>query len=148
MVFKKNPLIPVKPKTDSNFKTPENQSAGILDDYSVRKVTSNQVTYTSQIRIGKGEADRYIYFYDGGSETGKYIAWQDSPPRFIINELLQVSTGVKSLGYVSADTGMYNYADNSSADTAYVPMFLYGTDSTPPTASNFPIGTYYIQYTA
>ena len=38
--------------------------------------------------------------------------------------------------------------DNSSADTAYVPMVLYNTDATPPTASGFPIGTIYIQYTA
>lgn len=39
-------------------------------------------------------------------------------------------------------------ADQSSADTAYVPMVLYNTDATPPTASGFPIGTIYIQYTA
>jgi hypothetical protein len=38
--------------------------------------------------------------------------------------------------------------DASSADTAYVPMVLYNTDATPPTASNFPVGTIYIQYTA
>jgi len=37
--------------------------------------------------------------------------------------------------------------DNSSADTAYVPMVLYNTDETPPTASGFPIGTIYVQYT-
>ena len=39
-------------------------------------------------------------------------------------------------------------ADNSSADTAYVPMILYNTDATPPAASGFPIGTLYVQYTA
>jgi len=39
-------------------------------------------------------------------------------------------------------------ADNSSADTAYVPMVLYNTDATPPAASGFPIGTLYVQYTA
>ena len=38
--------------------------------------------------------------------------------------------------------------DNSSADTAYVPMVLYNTDATPPAASGFPIGTLYVQYTA
>jgi len=38
--------------------------------------------------------------------------------------------------------------DNSSADTAYVPMVLYNTDATPPAASGFPIGTLYMQYTA
>jgi len=39
-------------------------------------------------------------------------------------------------------------SDNNTNDTAYVPMVLHGTDATPPTASNFPRGTIYIQYTA
>jgi hypothetical protein len=39
-------------------------------------------------------------------------------------------------------------ADQSSADTAYFANVLYGTDATPPTASNFPIGTIYLKYTA
>jgi len=38
--------------------------------------------------------------------------------------------------------------DSSGADTEYVPMVLYNTDDTPPDASNYPIGTIYIQYTA
>jgi hypothetical protein len=38
--------------------------------------------------------------------------------------------------------------DNGTNDSAYVPMVLHGTDNTPPTASGFPIGTIYIQYTA
>jgi hypothetical protein len=49
-----------------------------------------------------------------------------------------------------ADTGvgLTLTGDNSSADTAYVPMVLYNTDATPPAASGFPVGTIYIQYTA
>ena len=39
-------------------------------------------------------------------------------------------------------------ADNSSADTEYIPNVLYNTDATPPTASTVPIGTIYVQYTA
>jgi len=39
-------------------------------------------------------------------------------------------------------------SDNSSADTAYVPMVLYNTDATPPAANTTPVGTIYIQYTA
>lgn len=39
-------------------------------------------------------------------------------------------------------------ADNSSADTEYIPNVLYNTDATPPTANTVPIGTIYIQYTA
>lgn len=44
--------------------------------------------------------------------------------------------------------GLTLTGDNSSADTAYVPMVLYNTDATPPAASGFPVGTIYIQYTA
>jgi len=49
-----------------------------------------------------------------------------------------------------ADTGvgLTLTGDNSSADTAYVPMVLYNTDDTPPAASGFPVGTIYVQYTA
>ena len=43
--------------------------------------------------------------------------------------------------------GLTLTGDNSSADTAYVPMVLYNTDATPPAASGFPVGTIYIQYT-
>ncbi len=39
-------------------------------------------------------------------------------------------------------------ADNSTADTEYIPNVLYNTDATPPTASTVPIGTIYVQYTA
>lgn len=44
--------------------------------------------------------------------------------------------------------GLTLTGDNPSTDTAYVPMVLYGTDATPPPASNYPIGTIYISYTA
>jgi hypothetical protein len=37
--------------------------------------------------------------------------------------------------------------DNNTNDSEYVPMVLHGTDATPPTASGFPRGTIYIQYT-
>lgn len=49
-----------------------------------------------------------------------------------------------------ADTGvgLTLTGDNSSADTQYTAQVLYNTDATPPTASNFPIGTLYVQYTA
>jgi len=38
--------------------------------------------------------------------------------------------------------------DVSTSGAAYVPNVLYGTGGTPPTASGFPIGSVYIQYTA
>lgn len=39
----------------------------------------------------------------------------------------------------------YGYVKRS---LAYVPMVLYNTDDTPPAASDFPVGTIYVQYTA
>jgi hypothetical protein len=38
--------------------------------------------------------------------------------------------------------------DNNSNDTSYMGMVLHGTDSSPPTASNYPHGTLYFQYAA
>ena len=49
---------------------------------------------------------------------------------------------------VDTAVGFVLTGDNSSADTAYVPMVLYNTDDTPPAASGFPVGTLYVQYTA
>ena len=36
----------------------------------------------------------------------------------------------------------------TTADEAYLPVFCFGTDATPPAASGFPEGAIYIQYTA
>jgi hypothetical protein len=55
---------------------------------------------------------------------------------YLLNSAADVGVGLTLTG------------DNSSADTAYVPMVLYNTDDTPPAASGFPVGTLYVQYTA
>lgn len=49
--------------------------------------------------------------------------------------------------YVDTAIAAIAQSDNSVADTAYIPLILYNTDATPPTASTVPIGTLYIQYT-
>ena len=56
----------------------------------------------------------------------------------------------KSLKNDAVDVGIQLTltGDSSSADTQYTAQVLYNTDATPPTASGFPIGTIYIQYTA
>lgn len=61
---------------------------------------------------------------------------------------LTLSTGAITASGAIAGTTATLTGDNSSADTAYVPMVLYNTDATPPTANTVPIGTVYIQYTA
>lgn len=39
------------------------------------------------------------------------------------------------------------WGDNTTSGSAYVPMILFGTNSTPPTASGYPRGSLYFQYT-
>ena len=70
------------------------------------------------------------------------------------NTHAQIDTALSSIptNYLRDDAadvgvGLTLTGDNSSADTAYVPMVLYNTDATPPAANTVPIGTIYIQYT-
>jgi len=61
---------------------------------------------------------------------------------FIVDDADDTSTGKITAANFAVT------ADNNTNDSEYVPMVLHGTDATPPTASNFPRGTIYIQYTA
>ena len=65
-----------------------------------------------------------------------------------VNDSTQAHSDYLLNSGVDEGVGLTLTGDNSSADTAYVPMVLYNTDATPPTASGFPIGTLYVQYTA
>lgn len=44
--------------------------------------------------------------------------------------------------------GLFLTQHNETVDIAFVPMVLYNTDDTPPTATGYPSGTLYVQYTA
>ena len=61
---------------------------------------------------------------------------------FIKNDASDATTGTLTAAQLLI-TG-----DNTTGDTEYVPMVLFGTDSTPPTASNTLRGSIYIEYTA
>lgn len=52
-----------------------------------------------------------------------------------------------SSGKITANN-MEIVGDNNTNDTSYMGMVLHGTDSSPPTASNYPHGTIYLQYAA
>lgn len=79
--------------------------------------------------------------WSGGSSTNANTAYTHSQDNtqahsdYLLNSEADVGVGLTLTG------------DNSSVDTAYVPMVLYNTDATPPAASGFPIGTIYVQYT-
>jgi len=84
-----------------------------------------------------GETDSTAYRGDRGKTA--YDHSQDNTQAhsdYLLNSAADVGVGLTLTG------------DNSSADTAYVPMVLYNTDATPPAANTVPIGTLYVQYTA
>ena len=87
--------------------------------------------------IASATADDVLYILDGGSTSNKitFDNLQKSTTVLLRNDAVDEGVGLTLTG------------DNSTADTAFVPMVLYNTDATPPAASGFPIGTIYIQYT-
>jgi hypothetical protein len=98
-----------------------------------------QVNHTTLSNIGTnthGQIDTAI------TNSVAHLADTTDPHGATLTQTTITSSGTITGGQIRT-TG-----DNSSADTAYVPMVLYNTDATPPTASGFPIGTIYIQYTA
>lgn len=86
-----------------------------------------------------GETGASKFLREDGDNS---CSWQEIPDNFIKNNADDTSTG-KITAANFAVTG-----DNNTNDSEYVPMVLHGTDATPPTASNFPRGSIYIQYTA
>lgn len=51
-------------------------------------------------------------------------------------------------GNITTSGDIESTKDHDTNDTLYMAQVLHGTDATPPTASGFPRGTIYIQYTA
>jgi len=86
--------------------------------------------------LASASTDDTLYIIDG-SESKKitFDNLQKSTTVLLRNDAVDEGVGLTLTG------------DNSSADTAYVPMVLYNTDATPPAANTVPIGTIYIQYT-
>lgn len=87
--------------------------------------------------ITSATTDDLLYIVDGGTASRKitFDNLQKSTTVLLRNDAVDEGVGLTLTG------------DNSSADTAYVPMVLYNTDATPPAANTVPIGTIYIQYT-
>ena len=142
------------------IKEPEKQTFQILrqsveqtEDYAVKKVLhvlegtiektptadkdiANKAYVDSAGGLALGETDSTAYRGDRGKTA--YDHSQDNTQAhsdYLLNSGVDEGVGLTLTG------------DNSSVDTAYVPMVLYNTDATPPAASGFPIGTIYIQYT-
>lgn len=121
---------------------------GSLDFYSGDGTTRDMVILTGG-NVGIGDTNPSTKLVVNGVVTatsGTSTDWntaythsQDNTQAhsdYLLNSEADVGVGLTLTG------------DNSSADTAYVPMVLYNTDATPPAASGFPVGTIYVQYTA
>lgn len=157
-----NPLIPTKPTTLSFSKI--NKSAGILDDYAVRKNVATKEGTIEKVPTDDKHIANKKYVDDAISSAG-VVDWTVDQGATNINKNNLADSGNWDTAYThsqdntqahsdyllnsEADVGvsLTLTGDNSSADTAYVPMVLYNTDATPPAASGFPVGTIYIQYT-
>jgi hypothetical protein len=102
--------------------------------------TEHNTTYTAGdgLTLTGNEFDCTITQYTDALAVSAVATADD----YLKNDASDTTTGTLTAA------GFLVTGDSSSADTAYVPMVLYNTDATPPTASGFPVGTLYIQYTA
>ena len=74
-------------------------------------------------------------------QTNKLLKTLSTKPPQLQGDTFQIPN-------MSGELTKSNVRAQATADEPYVPKVLYNTDATPPTASNFPVGTIYIQYTA
>lgn len=117
-------------------------------------IASHDTTATgSELDTLTGGGDTTLHDHDGISENTTHRSSNGTDHSdVVLNNTHRVDNSQAHSDYLKNNAtdigvGLTLTGDNSSADTAYVPMVLYGTDATPPTASGFPIGTIYIQYT-
>jgi len=126
------------------FKEAEiHKSAGILDDFSIRKAT-----YVREAEISSlNKSQRPLIIHGQTSIASIYGELKPTEDNYFdIGDASYVwNNAFISNVYTAA---IEVSGDHTTGDTIYVPNFIHGTDATPPTASNFPIGTIYIQYTA
>ena len=101
-------------------------NGGDTDDLSgiyFREVSTPKIFY------GYNAGTNQFSYYD---EVNFHNIWEYD----IDTEIMIIPTG----------TSLELQADNNTNDVDYTPQVLHGTDATPPTASNYPRGTIYIQY--
>lgn len=130
------------------------QSKGILDDYAVRKNVATREGTVEKVPVNpKDIANKaYVDSVAGVSQVEDSIVdghTTIAPSGNAVFDALALKSPLASPTFTGTLTApiILTTTDNTTADQAYTPMVLYNTDATPPTASNFPIGTIYIQYT-
>ena len=97
------------------------------------RITADDLKANNSLYLGSSEADSGIYFYDGGSETGESIYWDDSEGRFSTSNSFYIYGTLTAHVDVVAETvrsGGSFYAGNNQvvADTGY--HFWNGTNFT------------------
>ena len=149
--------------TDATLVEADTTNAGILGSDKWDEIvanTSKATNVTTNITVVEAPTNVDIQSSDGTNDT---IAAADGTnagvitttmfDEHVVNTAHAIDNTQAHSDYLKNDAvdvgvGLTLTGDNSSADTNYVPMVLYNTDATPPTASNHPIGTIYLQYTA
>ncbi|MDQ7779725.1 MAG: hypothetical protein RDV41_08435, partial [Planctomycetota bacterium] len=83
----------------------------------------------SEIRIGSqgGDATRNIYFYEGGSATGRYFQWNDADTYFRMNDCLKLMGGLASDLRITGDA---IYLRNDGPDVSQYIYFYEGGSAT------------------
>lgn len=114
----------------------------IVDGTSSKKITFNNLINSI--------SDLHIQGTDTALDTGgsnEVTAAQAKTAYTHSQDNTQAHSDYLLNSEVDVGVGLTLTGDNSSSDTAYVPMVLYNTDATPPAANTVPVGTIYIQYT-
>jgi len=113
-------------------------------DISADEISESKINFTTACGAGN---HLYVSGNDLACEADDDTTYSAGTNLTLDGTTFNVNDAFLKNDAVDEGVGLTLTGDNSSADTAYVPMTLYGTDDTPPTASNFPHGTIYLQYT-
>ncbi len=91
------------------------------------KTFTDIVYFDSDIYVNYNgpDGDSHIYFYDGSSPAGKYLMWDDSPGRFVINDdfVIQLPTGItQNKGiHIYGTTGSLELLNGFGSDDMFGP---------------------------
>lgn len=124
----------------------------IADTTDAHSVSSDTLTFTNKTFDADGTGNTISNIENADIKAGAGI--EMSKTAFVAGTNCTLSTNTLNVddAFLKNDAedtgvGIILTQDNSTVDTQFTPQVLYNTDATPPTASGFPIGTIYIQYT-
>lgn len=123
--------------------------ANINHDNLTGFVANEHLDWTSDQGANNIDVNNITAVPEGAVTAHEAALDHDALTNFVANEHIDwtgASNNIDTSGTVSG-ASMFLSGDRSVSGAALVPMMVFGTDETPPTASNFPQGSFYIQYT-